>query len=164
MEASMRIRPSSPAFRLVVTTATLLAAAGPGTASARGDLCVGAEAGCFATVQPAVDAARDGDTIRLRPGTFAGGVIVDKSVTIDGSGARETVIAGGGPVVTIGEFRAAEEPTVSISGVTITGGRTTGGPIPDFQRQIANRGRGLLPPGPGKPPGATGANSDHPLH
>jgi hypothetical protein len=160
MEASMRIRPSSPAFRLVVTTATLLAAAGPGTASARGDLCVGAEAGCFATVQPAVDAARDGDTIRLRPGTFAGGVIVDKSVTIDGSGARETVIAGGGPVVTIGEFGAAEEPTVSISGVTITGGRTTGGPIPDFERQIANGGGVFVPPGADNAPGATVTISD----
>src|SRR4051812_11226646 len=157
MEASMRIRPSSPAFRLVVTTATLLAAAGPGTASARGDLCVGAEAGCFATVQAAVDAARDGDTIRLRAGTFAGGVIVDKSVTIDGSGARETVIAGGGPVVTIGEFGAAEEPTVSISGVTITGGPTTGGPNPRLRPHDADRRRVFVPPGAGNPPRAYGA-------
>src|SRR3954469_71139 len=143
----MRIRPTSPALRLALATATLLAAAGPGTASARGDVCVGAEAGCFATVQAAVDAARAGGTIRLRPGTFAGGVIVDKSVTIDGSGARETVIAGGGPVVTIGEFGAAEEPTVSISGVTITGGRTTGGPLPDFGGPHTNGGGAVHPPG-----------------
>src|SRR3954469_20029764 len=129
----MRIRPSSPALRLALATATLLAAAGPGTASARGDLCVGPEAGCFAPVQPAVDAARDGDTIRLRPGTFAGGVIVDKSVTIDGSGARETGIAGGRPGGTIREFGAAEERAAALTGVTITGGRTTGGPIPDFE-------------------------------
>src|SRR3954471_8710082 len=156
----MRIRPTSPALRLALATATLLAAAGPGTASARGDVCVGAEAGCFATVQAAVDAARDGDTIRLRPGTFAGRVSVDKSVTIDVSGARETVIAGGGPVVTIGEFGAAEEPTVSISGVTITGGRTTGGAVPLFRREIAKRGGGFLPPGADNAPGATVTISD----
>ena len=38
------------------------------------ELCVGGpQPGCHATIQAAVDAAQDGDTIRVGPGTFAGG-------------------------------------------------------------------------------------------
>ena len=93
--------------------------AAPATAA---NLCVGAGAGCFATLQGAVNAAHDGDTIHIRRGTFAGGVTIDKGVALVGAGAHATTIAGGGPVLTI--FRAVEPEglTVSISGVTITGG------------------------------------------
>src|SRR3954469_9917345 len=138
----MRTRLTHPALRRALVTTALLAAAAaaPSTAAARADLCVGARPDCFATVQHAVDAAHDGDTIRLGAGTFAGGVVITKSVTLEGAGADATVISGGGPVVTVGEFFAAEQPTVSIRRVTITGGRTTAGPIPNFQRQVANGG------------------------
>ena len=131
----MRTRLTRPALRRAFATAALLAAAAPATAAARDDLCVGTRPGCFATVQAALDAARDGDTISIRPGTFAGGVVIDKSITIEGSGARATVIRGGGPVVTIGTFDAAVEPTVTIEGVTITGGVTAGSPFPGAERR-----------------------------
>jgi len=75
-------------------------------------------------VQAAIDAAHDGDSIVISAGVFAGGITVNKSVRIVGAGARHTTIRGGGPVVTIGRFGAVHEPTVSIRGVTITGGVT----------------------------------------
>ena len=93
----------------------------------RPTLCVGErKPGCSSTVQAAVDAAHDGDTIVIAPGTYAGGVTVDVSVAIVGAGASSTIIKGGGPVLTIGVPHAASQPTVSITGVTITGGVATG--------------------------------------
>ena len=79
-------------------------------------------AGCFATLQAAVAAAHDGDTIHVRRGTFAGGVTIDKSVALVGAGSHSTIIAGGGPVLTIFREPDPEKLTVSIRGVTITGG------------------------------------------
>src|SRR5436190_2512138 len=101
--------------------AAVLALAAANSAASAATLCVGGP-GCFPTIQAAVDAAHDGDTVAIAPGTFAGGVTVDVSVDLRGAGANRTIIKGGGPVVTIGEEQADTEPTVSISGVTITGG------------------------------------------
>ena len=74
------------------------------------------------TIQAAVDAAHDGDTITIAPGTYAGPITINVSVDVRGAGAGATTIKGGGPVVTIGAEQASTEPTVSLSGVTITGG------------------------------------------
>ncbi len=101
--------------------------AGPASAA---DLCVGSGAGCFRALQAAVDAANDGDTIHVRRGTFAGGVSIDKSIALVGSGAHATVISGGGPVLTIFREAAPDELTVSIRGVTITGGVNDSRPDP----------------------------------
>ena len=90
-------------------------------------LCVGGQH-CYSTLQAAVNAAHDGDTIRINSGTFAGGVTITSSVNLVGAGAKKTTISGGGPVLTIGTIFAATEPTVSIDGVTITGGATTSSP------------------------------------
>jgi hypothetical protein len=95
-------------------------------------LCVGTESGCYSSIQAALDAAHDGDVIHIGPGTFSGGVTVNVSVTIIGAGAGVTIIKGGGPVVTIGRRGASVEPTVTISGVTITGGMTTNNLTPFF--------------------------------
>ena len=85
--------------------------------------------GCpYTQLAPALAAADDGDTIRIGPGTYDGGVTIDVSVRLVGAGASRTIIRGGGPVVTIGEFGAVAEPTVSIEGVTITGGITRSSP------------------------------------
>jgi pectin methylesterase-like acyl-CoA thioesterase len=70
-------------------------AAGGYSAHAANGLCVGSKPGCFATIQAAVDAANDGDTITIAPGTFAGGVAIDVSVNIRGAGAGATTISGG---------------------------------------------------------------------
>src|SRR5690242_9890760 len=83
--------------------------------------------GCpYTQLAPALAAARSGDRITIGPGTYAGGVTVDVSVKLVGAGAGATIISGGGPVLTIGVAGAASEPTVTIDGVTITGGVTIG--------------------------------------
>ena len=85
-------------------------------------LCVGPQAGCFAQIQSAVTAASDGDTIAVAGGTYAGGITIDKSIRLHGAGAHQTVITGGGPVLTIGRATDPTAQTVSIDGVTVTGG------------------------------------------
>lgn len=115
--------------RLVIVglVAAAIATAPAGSSEAANTLCVGGQ-GCYATLQAAVDAAQNGDTIHLNAGTFAGGVTIPKSVGLVGAGAQQTTIRGGGPVLTIGTTNAPTEPTVSIEGVTITGGDTTSSP------------------------------------
>jgi hypothetical protein len=85
--------------------------------------------GCaYSEISPALAVAKDGDTISIAPGTYAGGFTIDVSVNLAGAGPDRTIISGGGPVITIGTFGAASEPTVSIDGVTITGGVTRSSP------------------------------------
>lgn len=115
------------------------------------DLCVGAVAPCFSTIKEALDAAQNGDTIRVGPGTFAGGITIDKSVNLVGVSAAATRIEGGGPVLTIGVPDAPDAPTVSISGVTITGGFNTSSPLPF----VAHGGGVRIPNGANFSVGAT---------
>jgi hypothetical protein len=118
------------ALRLLGLAAALctLALLGVGAAVAKSNsVCINGGA-CYGTIQAAADAAHDGDTIRLGPGTYAGGVTIVHSITLQGAGSGKTAISGGGPVLTLGSYRAATEPTISIDGVTITGGVTTTSP------------------------------------
>ena len=89
--------------------------------------------------------------IRIEPGTFAGGVTIDKSVKVIGSGASKTIIKGGGPVLTIGKAFAPREPKVTISKVKITGGHTTSSPLSkEFagKKNVIALGGGIaIPPG-----------------
>jgi hypothetical protein len=105
-------------------------------------LCVGGPH-CFATIQAAVNAASDGNTIRIGPGRFAGGVTIDRSVTLIGVAAASTRISGGGPVLTIGSTTAT--PTVTLSDLTIIGGDTSTDP------QAPRYGPDLTTCGPGYP-------------
>ena len=108
-----------------VVAALLLIAVGRASAATL-NVC---PSGCpYAQLAPALAAAKDGDTIKIAPGTYAGGVTIDVSVKLVGAGAGQTVISGGGPVLTIGAFGESTEPTVSIDGVTITGGVTRSSP------------------------------------
>ncbi len=85
--------------------------------------------GCrYRQIAPALAAARNGDTIRLGAGRYAGGLTFVRSVKLVGAGSRSTLISGGGSVLTIGKFGASREPTVSIVGVKITGGVTRSSP------------------------------------
>ncbi|HEY3953660.1 MAG TPA: hypothetical protein VGM53_09810 [Streptosporangiaceae bacterium] len=86
--------------------------------------------GCqYTQISTAAAAARDGDTIRVGPGRYRGGVRIEASLRLAGAGPRSTVIAGGGHVVTVGAIGAAREPVVSISGVRITGGVARSSPV-----------------------------------
>ncbi len=116
--------------RLITAASAILVAGGVACdpAPPKNALCVGSESGCYSTLKPAIAAAHAGNTIRIGPGTFAGGVTVKVSVTIIGAGTSSTIIRGGNSVLTIGTYEAPTEPTVSIAGVTITGGVTRSSP------------------------------------
>lgn len=158
--------------RRLLTAAALAAAAGglvvtTGPANAKEaahtmSVCVRGH--CYPTIQAAVNAARNGDTITIGPGIFAGGVTITKSVQLQGAGAAATVIRGGGHVLTIGAFKAPAEPTVSISGVTVTGGLARSSPesVPFQGKEGAwAEGGGIdIPPGANLADGATVTISD----
>jgi hypothetical protein len=110
-------------IRLIVLLAAAAAAVGSSQASAA-TLTVCPSGCAFSQIAPAIAAASPGDTIQVAAGTYDGGFAIDKTLQLVGAGAGSTIISGGGPVITIGTFGAASEPTVSISGVTITGGVT----------------------------------------
>ena len=111
---------------LLGSALVVLAGAAPASASTL-SVC---QRGCtYTEIGPAVAAAGDGDTVSVGPGTYLGGFTIDQNLTLVGAGAHETIIRGGGPVITVGSFAATTEPTVSIRGVTITGGVTVSSPI-----------------------------------
>ena len=62
-------------------------------------------------------------------GTFSGPVVVNKSIAIHGAGRDQTIMRGGGPVLTIGTFGEVFEPAVALTGLTLTGGETTDTPL-----------------------------------
>jgi hypothetical protein len=85
--------------------------------------------GCqYSQIAPAVAAAQSGDTVTVAAGTYQGGFTIGVSLTLTGAGATQTIIKGGGPVVTIGA-PGSSKLNVSITGVTITGGVTQSSPI-----------------------------------
>jgi hypothetical protein len=108
-----------------LAAAIALATAATGGSTPGGNLCVGGPH-CFTTIQAALNASHDGDTIQIGAGTFAGGVTILHSVTLVGVEQHITRISGGGPVVTIGSTTSA--PTVTLENLTITGGVTTSNP------------------------------------
>ena len=152
--AVQRLAPAVLAISLAAVLPVLVAQ--PALAA---NLCVGGAPGCFSTLQAAVSAAHDGDTITIAPGRYAGGVTIDVSVKIVGAGAGSTVIRGGGSVLTIGAYGASAEPTVSISGVTITGGVARSSPesVPFIGEDgVIARGGGVeIPPNADFTGGAT---------
>ncbi|HST17366.1 MAG TPA: hypothetical protein VLK36_06830 [Gaiellaceae bacterium] len=113
---------------VVVLTIGVGVVAGP---AAAGTVCVGPKSGCFPQLQPAIAAAADGDTITVAPGTYTGGITIDKSIRVQGAGSGATVIKGGGPVVTIFRATAPDGLNVSIDGVSITGGVNSTQPDPE---------------------------------
>jgi hypothetical protein len=138
---------------LVAAFAAAAIACGAATAAARSaaTLCVGAQAGCYSTIEAALAAAGEGDTIAIGPGAFAGGITITKSVQLVGAGPGATTIRGGGPVLTVGRLDGVDQPTVSISGIKITGGFNRSTPTP-----FAASGGGVwIPPGAGNTAGAT---------
>ena len=85
--------------------------------------------GCqYSQIAAAVAASQSGDTVAVAAGTYQGGFTIGVSLTLTGAGANQTIIKGGGPVVTIGAA-GSTKLNVSITGVTITGGVTQSSPI-----------------------------------
>lgn len=136
---------------LLVPVLTVLAPLG-GIAQASAATIQVCPNGCpYTQLAPALAAARSGSTITIGPGTYAGAVTIDASIKLVGAGPGATIISGGGPVLTIGTVGAASEPTVTIDGVTVTGGVTIGNLTPS-----SGRGGGVyIPRAAGPSTGAT---------
>ena len=90
--------------------------------------------GDFTAIQPAINAAQDGDTIIVYSGTyyenirFGGKNIVLRSVDpTDINLVQQTVINGGGHWSPVVSFSGTEDESCQISGFTITNGRPTFG-------------------------------------
>ena len=108
---------------LLGSALVLLAGAAPASASTL-SVC---QRGCaYTQIAAAVAAASDGDTVTVAPGMYLGGFTIDQNLSLNGAGARRTIIRGGGPVLTIGS--ATTSPSVTITGLTVTGGVTTTDP------------------------------------
>ncbi|GAB5460378.1 VCBS domain-containing protein [Hoeflea alexandrii] len=78
--------------------------------------------GGFASIQDAVDAAVDGDTILIAAGTYAENVVVDEAITLIGMGGATSVIidpASGAGLTVSGNIGSG---TVTIDGIGFQGG------------------------------------------
>src|SRR4051794_23794530 len=74
------------------------------------------------SLRQAIADAAPGETVNVPPGTYtlsSGQLVVNKALTVAGSGARSTTVSGGGASRV---FQTAGT-TVTLSGMTITGGR-----------------------------------------
>jgi hypothetical protein len=121
---------------LALAASTALASSRPAAVT----ICVGRGAGCVLTIPAALAKGHAGDVVRIGRGTFAGEITITKSLSLVGAGAGATVIKGGGPVVTI----APSAGRVSLTGLTITGGRTTKDPTRRCGADIPTCGPGYL--------------------
>ena len=81
----------------------------------------------YSSIQKAVDAAGDGDTILVGPGTYAGGIVISgKSITLtslyqvagDPALVEQTIIEGGSPGISVDE----SAPNTTIAGFHFVGG------------------------------------------
>ncbi|MDD4496986.1 MAG: NosD domain-containing protein, partial [Methanosarcinaceae archaeon] len=83
-------------------------------------LTVGSEAGAFSSIQAAVDAAWEGDTLLVSPGTYTENVQVNKSVSIISSSGNpeNTIVKAADPKKSIFNVTAG---SVNISGFSVSG-------------------------------------------
>lgn len=79
-----------------------------------------AEGCAYTSIQAAVDAAAPGATITIGRGVFAGGITIDKDLTLIGAGAKKTVVAGPAD----GTVIEAVSGDIGLQRLTITGGAT----------------------------------------
>ena len=87
--------------RDTVTLVTLLLAVLEFATPARGKILAVSPRGPFLTIQQAIDDAEPGDTIRVERGSYAGNVVLSKSLTLEGLTRPIILGEGHGSVVTV---------------------------------------------------------------
>jgi hypothetical protein len=90
-------------MRIFDTTAFFLLVSVLSFPSISGAACVnpGGTDGCHATIQAAVDAAANGETVHIAAGTYVGNVHIgaERQLTLAGAGAATTIVQGAEPVL-----------------------------------------------------------------
>lgn len=104
-------------------------------ASGREQPLVVSPAGPFQTIQAALEAAHDGDTIRVQRAQYAGPIVVTKSVTLEGvdrpiidNGGKGTIATLAAPGIVFRGFElrgSGSEPDQDHSGIIITAPHVT---------------------------------------
>ncbi len=69
-------------------------------------------------LQPLIDAAKKGDIILLKPGRYAGGVVIDKAISLIGDGPREKIVIDAGGKGTVIKLKT---DGATVKNLTITG-------------------------------------------
>jgi len=102
MRISSQVAVGSPTARLaaILFATLLLAVLGAGAVVAGSALLAAPTAlvvaqdgtGTHATISDAVDAAEDGDTILVKPGTYVEAVTIDKDIALIGDGPRDQIV------------------------------------------------------------------------
>lgn len=114
-----------PGLRLGLCVLLALAAAAVlpgGAAAATLTVCPAGPPACqYATVAGAVAASADGDVIVIAPGSYAGGFTITTDVTLVGSGAGSTEIAGGAIGVTVATGADVVFRRLAVTDATETG-------------------------------------------
>jgi hypothetical protein len=92
------------------------------------DVCAN---GCrFSSIQEAVDAAEDDETIRVCAGTWTltSTIVVDTNLTLIGAGTNQTILDGNDSVRVLlhGDSGLSVQPTTTVRDLTITRGRALG--------------------------------------
>ena len=90
--------------------------------------------GDFTTIGAAVDAASDGDTIMIKPGTYSEAVTIHRDITLAGDGAREDIVLiapADGPTTDFGKILGPNkldtyavnlvDSDATLTGLTLTG-------------------------------------------
>lgn len=95
------------AIAAVMTAGT----AGPAQAASHRVLMVPRD---FATIQAAVDAAAPGDTVSVSPGTYTEQVVINKDLTVHGSGPTATVIKAPAGLAAYGVNTNTSSPLAAI--------------------------------------------------
>ena len=81
----------------------------------------------YATIQEAIDASGNGDTIIVQPGTYDGPLsVIDRHVIIQGFGAEQTILDGQGASVVVSVAFGASTSSATLRHLTVTGGNIGG--------------------------------------
>lgn len=98
----------------------------------------GTQADPYCRVQDAVNAAADGDVIHIAPGTYFENVVLDKDLSLVGTGGDQVTILDGMASGSVVRIEAAD---VTLTGLTLTNGSGTN--VYDAYGLLGTRGGGL---------------------